>query len=74
VGIETYPSPAIAGKQKLLTDILGSGALKELLSIRVPYWEDTRMTKPIEGDTIYRCRRFSAETIELCVAGTSHIG
>jgi transposase-like protein len=25
------------------------------------------MTKPIERDTIYRCRRFSAETIELCV-------
>ena len=25
------------------------------------------MTKPIGRDTIYRCRRFSAETIELCV-------
>ena len=25
------------------------------------------MTKPLERDTIYRCRRFSAETIELCV-------
>jgi hypothetical protein len=25
------------------------------------------MTKPIERDRIYRCRRFSAETIELCV-------
>jgi len=25
------------------------------------------MTKPIERETIYRCRRFSAETIELCV-------
>jgi hypothetical protein len=24
------------------------------------------MTKPIGRDTIYRCRRFSAETIELC--------
>src|SRR5258706_15823845 len=26
-----------------------------------------RMTKPIGRDTIDRCRRFSAETIELCV-------
>jgi transposase-like protein len=25
------------------------------------------MTRRIERDTIYRCRRFSAETIELCV-------
>jgi transposase-like protein len=25
------------------------------------------MTRPIERDTIHRCRRFSAETIELCV-------
>jgi hypothetical protein len=25
------------------------------------------MNKPIGRDTIYRCRRFSAETIELCV-------
>src|SRR3981189_899931 len=25
------------------------------------------MTKPIGRDAIYRCRRFSAETIELCV-------
>jgi transposase-like protein len=25
------------------------------------------MTQPIGRDTIYRCRRFSAETIELCV-------
>lgn len=25
------------------------------------------MTKPIGRDTIYRCRRFSAENIELCV-------
>src|SRR5882672_2178430 len=25
------------------------------------------MTKPIGRDTIYRCRRFSAETIELCI-------
>jgi hypothetical protein len=25
------------------------------------------MTKSIGRDTIYRCRRFSAETIELCV-------
>jgi len=25
------------------------------------------MTNPIGRDTIYRCRRFSAETIELCV-------
>ena len=25
------------------------------------------MTKPIGRDTNYRCRRFSAETIELCV-------
>ena len=25
------------------------------------------MTQPIRRDTIYRCRRFSAETIELCV-------
>lgn len=25
------------------------------------------MTKPLGRDTIYRCRRFSAETIELCV-------
>jgi hypothetical protein len=32
-----YLSRTIAGQRKLLTDILGSGALKELLSIRVPY-------------------------------------
>ena len=25
------------------------------------------MTKPVGRDTIYRCRRFSAGTIELCV-------
>jgi transposase-like protein len=25
------------------------------------------MTKPVGRDPIYRCRRFSAETIELCV-------
>ena len=25
------------------------------------------MTKPLGRDSIYRCRRFSAETIELCV-------
>jgi transposase-like protein len=25
------------------------------------------VTKPIKRDTIYRCRRSSAETIELCV-------
>src|ERR1700748_3396397 len=25
------------------------------------------MTKPLGRDTIYRCRRFSSETIELCV-------
>ena len=37
---EEFGSLSIAdnrGKRQFLTDILGSGALKELLSIRVPY-------------------------------------
>src|SRR5882757_5813655 len=39
----------------------------KLLSIRVPYREDTRMTRPVERDAIYRGRRYSGETIELCI-------